>query len=394
MAATEVALVCVFFFAYFSPNLGDKVLSLTDIDFDDKVFGSSTHFVMFYGPWCEYCKSFMPTWSLLADHYSKIPHSEHVTIAKVDCTKETPLCAKQNIRAYPTLKLYYDHGEIKRYNGKRRVDDLKAFIDKFVVTSEQKDTEQSETSESDNGLYTLTAENFDRHVEMGLHFVKFYAPWCSHCRKLAPTWKALAEFHKDSVDVTVAKIDCTTEGKKCNEHNIHAFPTLKLFKDGREVDNYDGSRSLDDLKNYLTLKISEHSLLSSATTENSETAEEVPSEDTDADMIKPFQLTDSNFDAMVSVGTTFVEFYVPWCIHCQKLSPVWDQLANKCADRASGPRIAKVDCSEEAELCQSFGISGYPTLILFSKGVQKQEYRGPRDLDSLYNFAVQHHDEL
>jgi len=43
---------------------------------------------------------------------------------------------------------------------------------------------------------------------------------------------------------------------------------------------------LDDLKNYLTLKISEHSLLSSATTENSETAEEVPSEDTDADMVK------------------------------------------------------------------------------------------------------------
>lgn len=32
--------------------------------------------------------------------------------------------------------MYYDHGEIKRYDGKRRVDDLKAFIDKFVVTSE------------------------------------------------------------------------------------------------------------------------------------------------------------------------------------------------------------------------------------------------------------------
>ncbi|CAH3187876.1 unnamed protein product [Porites lobata] len=44
----------------------------------------------------------MPTWNLLADHYGKIPHNELVTIAKVDCTKETPLCAKQNIRAYPT----------------------------------------------------------------------------------------------------------------------------------------------------------------------------------------------------------------------------------------------------------------------------------------------------
>ena len=43
--------VCVLFSVFISPNLGDKVLSLTDVDFDDKVFGSSTHFVMFYGPW-------------------------------------------------------------------------------------------------------------------------------------------------------------------------------------------------------------------------------------------------------------------------------------------------------------------------------------------------------
>lgn len=30
------------------------------------------------------------------------------------------------------------------------------------------------------------------------------------------------------------------------------------------------------------------------------------------------------------------------CVHCQTLAPIWDQLANKCADSASGPRIAKV----------------------------------------------------
>ena len=50
------------------------------------------------------------------------------------------------------------------------------------------------------------------------------------------------------------------------------------------MDKYEGSRSLDDLKNYLTLKISEHSLLSSATTENSDSAEEIPSEASDTDM--------------------------------------------------------------------------------------------------------------
>ena len=51
-----------------------------------------------------------------------------------------------------------------------------------------------------------------------------------------------------------------------------------------QVDKYEGSRSLDDLKNYLTLKISEHSLLSSATTENSESAEEIPSEASESDI--------------------------------------------------------------------------------------------------------------
>ena len=50
------------------------------------------------------------------------------------------------------------------------------------------------------------------------------------------------------------------------------------------MDKYEGSRSLDDLKNYLTLKISEHSLLSSATTENSESAEEIPSEASESDI--------------------------------------------------------------------------------------------------------------
>ena len=51
MAAGGEVLVWFLFFIHISPSVGDKVLSLTDVDFDDRVFGSSTHFVMFYGPW-------------------------------------------------------------------------------------------------------------------------------------------------------------------------------------------------------------------------------------------------------------------------------------------------------------------------------------------------------
>ena len=47
-------------------------------------------------------------------------------------------------------------------------------------------------------------------------------------------WVTFAILYAD-VSVFPWQMDCTTESKKCTEHNIHAFPTLKLFKDGREV---------------------------------------------------------------------------------------------------------------------------------------------------------------
>ena len=50
MAAKEIAVIFVVM-ATISPSLSDNVISLTDVDFDDRGFSSSTHFVMFYGPW-------------------------------------------------------------------------------------------------------------------------------------------------------------------------------------------------------------------------------------------------------------------------------------------------------------------------------------------------------
>ena len=84
----------------------------------------------------------------------------------------------------------------------------------------------------------LTDENFRSLVNDGntnlAHngngwFVKFYAPWCGHCKKLAPTWDKFAEEHSDVINV--AKMDCTVETNRpfCSEYNVKGFPTLLYF---------------------------------------------------------------------------------------------------------------------------------------------------------------------
>ena len=55
-------------------------------------------------------------------------------------------------------------------------------------------------------LYDLTEETFDDHIATGQHFIEFYAPWCSHCKNLAPTWNDLANIFSTDATVTIAKV--------------------------------------------------------------------------------------------------------------------------------------------------------------------------------------------
>ena len=63
---------------------------------------------------------------------------------------------------------------------------------------------------------------------LGVTFVKFFAPWCGHCKRLAPTWEELAAKYADNEAVTIAKVDCTAEGN-----------TNKELCDGQDVSCYD-----------------------------------------------------------------------------------------------------------------------------------------------------------
>jgi protein disulfide-isomerase A1 len=71
-------------------------------------------------------------------------------------------------------------------------------------------------------------------------FIEFYAPWCGHCKRLAPDYEIVASFFKDS-DVVIAKIDASTHNQAAGTYEVRGFPTLKLFVNGQPTD-YEGER--------------------------------------------------------------------------------------------------------------------------------------------------------
>ena len=89
-------------------------------------------------------------------------------------------------------------------------------------------------SGDEKDVVVLTDSNFEKTVinsdEMWL--VEFYAPWCGHCKSLAPHWASAATELKGKVKV--AKLDATEEKSMAGQYGIRGFPTIKYFPEGKK----------------------------------------------------------------------------------------------------------------------------------------------------------------
>ncbi|XP_064414991.1 protein disulfide-isomerase A2 [Latimeria chalumnae] len=97
-------------------------------------------------------------------------------------------------------------------------------------------------------------------------------------------------------------------------------------------------------------------------------------------------LNQHNFDrALKESKFLLVEFYAPWCGHCQAIAPEYAKAAGLLKNESSEIKLAKVDATEEEELSAEFEIKGFPTLKFFKDGDRKNpiDYKGKRTADGI-----------
>lgn len=152
-----------------------------------------------------------------------------------------------------------------------------------------------------SSVLNLTPKNFDKVVFQSNKpaLVEFFAPWCGHCKNLAPVYEELAAGFAASGDkVSVASVDADDHKDLGKRFGVQGFPTLKWFdgKPGSEPEDYKGGRDLESLTKFITDK----------TGVKAKTPKKAPSH---VEM-----LTDTTFKTEIGGDKdVLVAFTAPWC---------------------------------------------------------------------------------
>jgi len=142
---------------------------------------------------------------------------------------------------------------------KLNADTLESFVSQTIEGTYKSYKKSEPVPEKNDGpVKVLVGKNFEEIVFDATKdvFVEFYAPWCGHCKKLAPIWEELGEMFEDNKDVVIAKMDATANAAP-DTIELKGYPTLIFFPaDDKTGIPYNGERDLDSLMQFVHEKAS------------------------------------------------------------------------------------------------------------------------------------------
>jgi protein disulfide-isomerase A6 len=162
-------------------------------------------------------------------------------------------------------------------------------------------TTTTTASTAGSSVLDLIPSNFDKIVFKSSKpaLVEFFAPWCGHCKNLAPVWEELASGFAHAGDkVSIAKVDADEHKSLGKRFGVQGFPTLKWFdgKPGSQPEDYNGGRDLESLKKFINEKTGAKPKIKKATPSAVQ------------------MLTDKSFESEIGgEKDVLVAFTAPWC---------------------------------------------------------------------------------
>ncbi|KAI4791324.1 hypothetical protein KUCAC02_034075 [Chaenocephalus aceratus] len=216
------------------------VTVLNNNNFDTFMEGKDTVLVEFYAPWCGHCKQFVSEYEKIALALKENDPPIHV--AKVDATVANEIATKLEVSGYPTFKIM-KNGEAVDYDGAR--------TEKAIV-ARVKEVAQPDWKPPPEATLVLTKDNFDEIVNNAdIILVEFYAPWCGHCKSLAPEYeKAAKDLSQRSPPIPLAKVDGTIESELASRFEVTGYPTIMIFRRGKMFD-FNGPRQHQGIVDYM-----------------------------------------------------------------------------------------------------------------------------------------------
>ncbi|KAI8333502.1 thioredoxin-like protein, partial [Choanephora cucurbitarum] len=254
-----------------------------------KHISTGTWLIEHFSPYCPHCQNFAPHWKKATDEFNDLAKEYDLYFGTIDCSTQGDLCDEHEVMAYPTLQLWEDGKKVERYTAKTAYEPLVEYIQTKIdmKKSLKAEKDEEELGEEDENLIELKDDqeaeieteelseqeqeeeevvaalalpnpegisvNMDgtqlKEIASGSTpwFIKFYAPWCGHCKALAPTWTQMATQLQGQVNV--GEVDCQALPAVCQEYGVQGFPTLKMLGNGEPV-QYLSDRSLASLTQF------------------------------------------------------------------------------------------------------------------------------------------------
>nr|CAD7404581.1 unnamed protein product [Timema poppensis] len=370
--------------------------------------------VMFYAPWCGFCKQLKPEYAAAAAQLKG-----HSILAAIDVNRpeNTVIRHQYNITGFPTM-LYFENGYQKYiYEGENNKDGLIGFMKNPRKPAGK--PKGSEWAQVKSEVVHLTSDTFDAFLKLEPSvLVMFYAPWCGHCTRMKPEYEKAAEtLKKENIPGALAAVDATKETVVASKYSISGYPSVKYFKNGEfafDTNLRDAGKILEFMRNPRKPP---------PPPPPEQPWSEEPSEvvHLDAETFKPF---------LKKKKHTLVMFYAPsepgswethlflhvqsfrggggfgadswpisafglasvfdliWCGHCKKAKPEFVAAAEEFKDD-SKVEFAAVDCTLHSSVCSALEVKGYPTIKYFHYyNKETKNYSGGRVKADLVNFML------